>query len=467
VRSRSIAIAALVVCATAAGILAHAAAVGAGHSSGVRIVSVPAGASVFVDGEFAGIAPVTLQADDPKPRSLRIEKAGYETFATRIEPGEHPGGEATYELEHLAHGSLVVISKPRGAEVFLDGRFQGITPLTLNDIPAGTRLVRVEKSNHSHWAGSVDIGNGEQQVIECKLKNRVLEFLKRAVAEKPDDILRYVELGHYYMVVSEPELAAETYRAGRELAQNPEVSRDHRNRLEKQIRKDMMARGRDGERFRIAIQPTRSTVRTVLTPEEALEQAAQQRKAGHLKEAADILETSLRRNPTHTGIALEHARLRIISGDRVKTPSALSEVFRRTGAQLEPRIELAELCLEHAKKFDDIRRRTILGLCATQLATARGRNRAGGEDAAVLLSRLYLQSNRGGQAIPLLRDAIKMADDDEAKKRLRLQLGLVLTDVKRFDDAREELEAAVTSDDVNTRTRAREALSKLPPPDSR
>ena len=465
--SRAVAIAAFVVCVTAAAILAHAAVSGPGRSGGLRLVTRPAGASAFLDGEFVGVTPVSLQTLDARPHALRFEKAGFAALATRLEAGLQPTGDVTFSLSPVARGTLTVSSNPRGAEVFVDGRFRGITPLNIEAVPAGERLLRVEKSNHTPWSGSVLVEDGGQHDVECELEDRVLEFLKRALVESPDDILRYVELGHYYIVKAEPELAAETYKKGRELAQKPGVPKEKRNRLEKQIRKDMMSRGRVGERFRIAIQPPRAKRAGIANPKEALARAAKEEKAGRPKVAADILENSLRRNPTHIELAQKHARLRVTTGDRAKAPAALSEVFRRTGTQLEPRMELAALCLKHKGKFDETRRRTLLGLCATQLATARGKKRVGGAESALLLAKLYLESNRGGQAIPLLEDALRVERDADAKSKLHLELGLAFVAAKRYDDAREELSKAREFGDAVTRKRADEALAQLPEANSR
>jgi hypothetical protein len=54
-------------------------------------------------------------------------------------------------------GSLRVISQPAGAQVFLNQRFVGSTPLTLTNLDIGSRAVRVVRDGHVAWSRSVQI----------------------------------------------------------------------------------------------------------------------------------------------------------------------------------------------------------------------------------------------------------------------------------------------------------------------
>lgn len=50
--------------------------------------------------------------------------------------------------ETLPHGTLVVTSEPEGASVMLAGKVAGLTPLTLEDLPAGPLEVQLEKDGY-------------------------------------------------------------------------------------------------------------------------------------------------------------------------------------------------------------------------------------------------------------------------------------------------------------------------------
>lgn len=52
-------------------------------------------------------------------------------------------------------GSLEIASRPSGAQVSLDGRIVGRTPLSIADVGRGTHVVGVELAGYNRWAASV------------------------------------------------------------------------------------------------------------------------------------------------------------------------------------------------------------------------------------------------------------------------------------------------------------------------
>ena len=54
-------------------------------------------------------------------------------------------------------GSMAVGSRPEGADVFLNGRRAGRTPLVLTDVPAGSTAVRVTMDGHQPWSRAIQI----------------------------------------------------------------------------------------------------------------------------------------------------------------------------------------------------------------------------------------------------------------------------------------------------------------------
>jgi len=54
-------------------------------------------------------------------------------------------------------GSMAVGSRPEGADVFLNGRRAGRTPLVLTDVPAGSTAVRVTMDGHQPWSRAIQV----------------------------------------------------------------------------------------------------------------------------------------------------------------------------------------------------------------------------------------------------------------------------------------------------------------------
>ncbi len=94
------------------------------------------GASVYLDDELLGEAPVTREDIPAGRHRVRVESAGHETFETdvRVRAGERAKVEVKLSL---VAPSLRVESDVAGATVFLDRNYVGTTPVDLKGVVAG------------------------------------------------------------------------------------------------------------------------------------------------------------------------------------------------------------------------------------------------------------------------------------------------------------------------------------------
>jgi hypothetical protein len=67
-------------------------------------------------------------------------------------------------------GTLVIESRPSGAAVTVDGRPAGVTPLTLTDVAAGRRTVRLEHAGYRTVTTTVDVRPGERARVAARLE---------------------------------------------------------------------------------------------------------------------------------------------------------------------------------------------------------------------------------------------------------------------------------------------------------
>jgi hypothetical protein len=68
------------------------------------------------------------------------------------------------------HGSLAVSSAPQGAQVFVNGQPVGSTPLVLKEMPAGSRVVRVEADGYQGWSAAVRVVADEVSRVTASLE---------------------------------------------------------------------------------------------------------------------------------------------------------------------------------------------------------------------------------------------------------------------------------------------------------
>ena len=122
----------------------------------VQVDSTPPGAAILVDGEVAGTTPDTLEIIQGE-RQLILRLQGFATWeqALAITAGT-PLDLGQVELQPAA-GLLELASDPTGANVTLDGEFQGQTPLTLELEPGRPHRLAVFKPGYRRYNGSVQL----------------------------------------------------------------------------------------------------------------------------------------------------------------------------------------------------------------------------------------------------------------------------------------------------------------------
>jgi len=107
------------------------------------------------------------EAEVPQPALAKAE----------VGPSDDPGVVSAAPRPHTPRavratrtGAIVVFSRPSGANVFLDERLVGSTPLSLNAVTAGTHGVRIALPEHRAWATSVNVTPGSSLRVAASLE---------------------------------------------------------------------------------------------------------------------------------------------------------------------------------------------------------------------------------------------------------------------------------------------------------
>jgi hypothetical protein len=146
------------------------------------IRSVPSGSAVTVDGVRRGATPLTVRALALGTRQILVERAGYapaersvtltggrpsrsvDVRLTALAPGPSrgvPGARsAEAEASAVTMGSLVVESKPPGAQVTISGVVRGTTPLTIGSLSPGTYQVTLQLAGYQLFTTQVTVKAG-------------------------------------------------------------------------------------------------------------------------------------------------------------------------------------------------------------------------------------------------------------------------------------------------------------------
>ncbi len=140
----------------------------------VGIDSQPQGATILVDGEVLGTTPALLELMAGE-RQLILQLAEFSDWqqVLQIEAGQ-PLELAAVTLQPAA-GVLQLASSPSGANVTLDGEFQGQTPLSLELIPGRAHQLAVFKPGYRRYTGTVKLPAGGQDSQTVQLKAQLGE----------------------------------------------------------------------------------------------------------------------------------------------------------------------------------------------------------------------------------------------------------------------------------------------------
>ncbi len=142
----------------------------------LKVVTLPPGAAVSVNGEPRGVSPVEIPVPLGRHQVVtRLE--GYQERREVVDAAQarvYPLGIELQPAMRLA--TLRILSRPPGADVFIDGLPKGQTPLS-TEVQTGPRMVRVSLPDHEYWTDWVHLEEPKEYTIDADLKPIVREAL--------------------------------------------------------------------------------------------------------------------------------------------------------------------------------------------------------------------------------------------------------------------------------------------------
>ncbi len=132
-------------------------------TSSIRIDTKPTGATIFVDGQKKGKAPVSLENMTQKSILVRVELDGYENLeqTVSLQPGNNPPETLTLKPPPPVPSSIRIDTKPTGATIFVDGQKKGKAPVSLDNMTQKSILVKAELDGYETLEQTFEIKSGE------------------------------------------------------------------------------------------------------------------------------------------------------------------------------------------------------------------------------------------------------------------------------------------------------------------
>jgi len=127
-------------------------------SGQLHCTTEPAGATVFVDGIERGVTPVDVLV----PRGgavLTFRLKGFQDVEQSVGMSAGERRNLAVKMDGLP-ARLTVVTEPEKAKIYLDGNFQGKSPVTVDAVKSGAHEIRAELPGYAIATRTVEIANG-------------------------------------------------------------------------------------------------------------------------------------------------------------------------------------------------------------------------------------------------------------------------------------------------------------------
>ncbi|MCH7574315.1 MAG: PEGA domain-containing protein [Candidatus Marinimicrobia bacterium] len=139
----------------------------------LEINSIPAGAEVYLDGLYIGttaaMQPVKMTNLIEGRYEIKVMAGGYVEWRDHIEVS--PKMTQKLNIPLIARpGSMTISSEPTDAEVYLDNKLVGHTPVTLKEVAEGEHELRITKETYKEWTRKVVVRSFQPTDVKVTLE---------------------------------------------------------------------------------------------------------------------------------------------------------------------------------------------------------------------------------------------------------------------------------------------------------
>jgi hypothetical protein len=159
---------------------------------------------------------------------------GVTTFVSllTIDPTYSPDGfpptvtrifeRALQRLSQSAKGTIEIYSTPPYSTVYVDGRFRGVTPLTLSDLYSGTHYLRIEQNGYVVHGAPIEIAPNQRITSQTRLQSvksgaELRDLLSRASREALQEGMGPSTRSLARMLVAETFLLVSVSQSGKDV----------------------------------------------------------------------------------------------------------------------------------------------------------------------------------------------------------------------------------------------------------
>ena len=154
--------------------------------------SIPGEAKVFLNGKEKGATPLEIKGLTEGEHLLKLQCAGYYDWEEKVFVNSGQSSQCNANMK-IRQGFLQITSKPAGASIYLNGRYTGKTPATLDKVDPGRADLVVKLEGYRPWSESYNIKPNDSITLVQQL---TLESGLLSVASDPSTITLEIRDSH-------------------------------------------------------------------------------------------------------------------------------------------------------------------------------------------------------------------------------------------------------------------------------
>jgi len=129
----------------------------------IQVYSTPSGATAYVDGYLQMITPASFTVQSETYHTVNVYLSGYQSYSQTVYV---PAGQpviVTAQLSPVAPdtGGLSVTSTPLGADIYIDGIYEGETAQVIGRLQPGSHILNLQKAGYFPYTVTFNIVSGQ------------------------------------------------------------------------------------------------------------------------------------------------------------------------------------------------------------------------------------------------------------------------------------------------------------------
>ena len=147
----------------------------------IMISTQPESAKILVNGKYVGYSPMRVSLPPKGSHVIRLAKEGYRTIEEKVMVKSGETEELNFALQ-TEKARLTFITKPEGAQLFVDQKFIGDATQSII-LPTRPHLINVQAEGYSPYEATISPRVGFEKVIQVRLKSLEETFAEEVKVE--------------------------------------------------------------------------------------------------------------------------------------------------------------------------------------------------------------------------------------------------------------------------------------------